>query len=540
MNEYSCKILKPFVELFESSGEDLRMIFDDVSFERSHIENQKLWVRWEEVVTIFNAILEQLGSRERFFTEITEKYGVTDNYGFMKALARLIQNPKNFYLKPGVNFIPKYIPVFEIDSEELEDGRIHVMTRLLDGFIGSELYFEVMGVAFSTLPKMIGLPPAEVEYEHSDRHVECFVRCPQSHTLGAKMKLAFATLMNQGAIFDHLGRDGAAMNQQHRELKRLGQELQLLLDQAQNAMLLIEGPSIRYANERAKHFFNLPERLAGNVADLLSESGQSHFTTWLASPEAHQTSCMVSVTNSGSTRKAIAIAQKGLRYDNRPVMVVTLREVTRELELERKLLEAQQDQRNEIAREMHDDLGQQLTAVSLVLASIPEEAVDETVRDQLSTARHTLASSQQSCKSIAMGLSSAAMNPAGLAEGLERMVTSFRLPTDHVVFETDFDVRKDHDVADPFVLEQIYRIAQEAVTNACRHAEASRILIRLEGTEHLKLEISDDGIGYDPRSVRSEGRQGLGLINMERRAYAADLHLTVETSPGNGCRILLS
>ncbi len=85
----------------------------------------------------------------------------------------------------------------------------------------------------------------------------------------------------------------------------------------------------------------------------------------------------------------------------------------------------------------------------------------------------------------------------------------------------------------------MYRIAQEAVTNALRHASASCIFIQLQAKDTLRLEIADDGIGYDPTAVRSEGRQGLGLINMERRAHAADLHLTVETSSGNGCRILL-
>ncbi len=440
MNEYCCKVLKPLVDMFEVTGLNMSPAFEQVSFDRDYLKNQKHWVSWEEGHRLIVGMREQFPSDEAFFQLVKDHYGVTSNYWFMRALAKLVMNPRDFYLKPGILYTAKYIPVLEVDSEELEDGRIRVFTGLVDGFEGSELFFELCAYAYAALPKLIGLPPSEVEFECTDQQVVCWMTPPKSQTFISRIKLAVMSLTGQQAIFEHIERDAEAMTQQHRKLKRLGRELQLLLDQAQNAMILVKNERIHYANDRAQDFFNIQDGVQGSLQDLIGESDWERVQAWLSDPAVRHTPCRISVTHSGFTRKAVAVTQEGLLFEDEPVIVLTLREVTREHELERKLLQSQQDQRNEIARELHDDLGQQLTAVSMILESLPAEEIGPAAQEQFRLVKETVESSHHTCKSIAMGLSSVTMTPASLAAELERMISTFRSSSTDVSFETRFDV----------------------------------------------------------------------------------------------------
>jgi signal transduction histidine kinase len=84
--------------------------------------------------------------------------------------------------------------------------------------------------------------------------------------------------------------------------------------------------------------------------------------------------------------------------------------------------------------------------------------------------------------------------------------------------------------------EGLYRIAQEALNNTLKHAHAKNVQISLlQGHKTLTMEISDDGIGFDPAAARREGC--LGMISMQQRARSHGWQLTVDSSPGKGTRI---
>ena len=84
--------------------------------------------------------------------------------------------------------------------------------------------------------------------------------------------------------------------------------------------------------------------------------------------------------------------------------------------------------------------------------------------------------------------------------------------------------------------EGLFQIAREALNNTIKHANASKILLSVQkGSDKVSMEISDDGIGFDPKTAHQEGR--LGLVSMKERAQSHGWVLLIESSPGNGTKI---
>ena len=201
--------------------------------------------------------------------------------------------------------------------------------------------------------------------------------------------------------------------------------------------------------------------------------------------------------------------------------------------LEQAAREAADDARTRIAHELHDQVTQTLFSVNLIAASLPRLWRDDP--DQAARSTHEL-------KRLTRG-------------AMAEMRTLLRELRPHTIVETDLDTLLsqlveglatrydlDSDVSTRLngrlsrdVHVSLYRIAQEAVTNIAKHADASRVEVLLEGDrEHIVLRIRDDGRGFDPEAAVN-GSMGIGI--MRERASTIGAQLTVETGTGSGTSI---
>jgi two-component system, NarL family, sensor histidine kinase UhpB len=185
-------------------------------------------------------------------------------------------------------------------------------------------------------------------------------------------------------------------------------------------------------------------------------------------------------------------------------------------------LAAQENERRRIARELHDEVGQALTAGMLRL---DRADVDE--------AREGLRAALQEVREIARRLRPEALDDLGLRNALRGLVASVARDAGlDVVPEIDADLP-------PLTPEQelvIYRVAQEALTNALRHADASalRFVLRAEGGG-VVLSVEDDGRGFDPLRVTTVS----GIRGMRERALLVRARLEVDSAPGCGTTVRL-
>lgn len=202
--------------------------------------------------------------------------------------------------------------------------------------------------------------------------------------------------------------------------------------------------------------------------------------------------------------------------------------------LSRRLVTAQENERKSLSRELHDEIGQSLTALKLELAKCERLARSEqsAAIDHLKATREIADQALRATRSISLGLRPPMLDDLGLAAALNWFTREFSTRSNIGV-----DLEIEGEIANLPEVHRvcIYRIVQEALTNCARHAQATRVLVRLEAVgERLALLIEDNGKGF---AAQSGHKFGLGLLSMHERAAELGGTLNVESEPGHGLRI---
>lgn len=219
----------------------------------------------------------------------------------------------------------------------------------------------------------------------------------------------------------------------------------------------------------------------------------------------------------GSDRTVLAYAA-ALAGKTSPDHLVVLLDVTEQRILEQKILTAVSHEQHRIGMDLHDGLGQQLTGLSLMLAALARSVQSG---DQLSSSRELEALAMlagecvASTRAIAHGLSPIESGPGSFERGLRRLAESTQKTTSLSVTLSLIDLSQ-LDLEQP-VAGPLFRIIQEALSNAAKHAHATQVRIRVHhvaGT--LKLTVTDNGQGFYKEQVA----EGLGLSIMRYRARA--------------------
>jgi signal transduction histidine kinase len=196
------------------------------------------------------------------------------------------------------------------------------------------------------------------------------------------------------------------------------------------------------------------------------------------------------------------------------------------------------EERNRLARELHDSVSQRMFGVILT-AQAALTLLDrdpEAGREQVVRVRELAQEAADELRSVVFELRPPALEREGLATALRKHVDVLCR-----VHGRDVGLRIDGPLPSftPEAEGHVFRIAQEALSNAIRHADATTIDVRLEGADGtVTLEVVDDGAGFDPEAGRARSRS-LGLTSMEERALAVGGRLDVRSSPGQGTAVRL-
>lgn len=197
------------------------------------------------------------------------------------------------------------------------------------------------------------------------------------------------------------------------------------------------------------------------------------------------------------------------------------------------------EERARIAREMHDSLAQILGYLGLevqTLEALARQGATDQLLEQLQAARTTIKSAQADVRENILSLRTTLAGDMGLYAALQEYVDEFSV-------QTGIQAVLDHPTGDapplaPLAETQLVRIVQEALTNVRKHAGARRVEVNLRvHDEHLRLQIVDDGAGFDPAQVA--GNRHFGLHTMRERAESAGGVLVIHARPGQGTRVEL-
>lgn len=197
------------------------------------------------------------------------------------------------------------------------------------------------------------------------------------------------------------------------------------------------------------------------------------------------------------------------------------------------VLRAQEEERRRVARDLHDEVNQALTAVLLRLETLAQD-LPPGERDRVAELKQLTGRAMDELLRLARQLRPAALDDHGLAPAIEAQVRSFGERTG---VEASLDIDGDPGELDEETQTVLYRIVQEALANAARHARAGRVEVRLASSDgRAELRVRDDGHGFDPLASPNGG---LGLNGMAERARLVGGVLDLRSGRGAGTELTL-
>ncbi len=198
-------------------------------------------------------------------------------------------------------------------------------------------------------------------------------------------------------------------------------------------------------------------------------------------------------------------------------------------------------ERDRIARELHDSLAQVLGVIHLQLRALELRAKDEAtsgMADELGDIADTADEAYRDVREAILGLRETVREDDGLEGSLREYLRKYSRQTGITSSLTcDGDPRR---ALTPRTEVQLLRVVQEALTNTRKHSQAKRVFIRIDCTgQTMKLEIEDDGVGFDPSTVSRSMEGGFGLASMRERVEQVGGRIAVHTAPKEGTTIVV-
>ena len=207
--------------------------------------------------------------------------------------------------------------------------------------------------------------------------------------------------------------------------------------------------------------------------------------------------------------------------------------MARASKLQRRLMEAEESERRMIHRELHDRIGQDLATIKLnieLACSVPSAEVGK----RLKAALEVVQSAIKTSRNLMGELRPPGLDDHGLGVALKIFAETLqdRLSISVSIRDVDLELRLPH-----MIEASLFRIAQEAINNAAKYANAQTVEISfVQKLQEVHLVIADDGCGFEAMQLLETG--GYGLKIMRERAEAVEAELKVESSPGRGTRII--
>ncbi|HWB10270.1 MAG TPA: PAS domain S-box protein [Pirellulales bacterium] len=344
--------------------------------------------------------------------------------------------------------------------------------------------------------------------------------------------------MARAQLEEEVSRRTAALSEQQ-------QRLRAILDSATDAIVTIdERGTIESVNPSTQRIFGYPsaELIGRNVKLLMPaptcEEHDGYLTRYLQTGQKRimGIGCEVVAQRRDGTMFPAELAVSEVEPGK--LFTGMIRDITQRKNLEREVVEIAQLEQQRVGQELHDDCGQQLTALALLADSLVDSLSDSVPADARLARKigEGLKGVLRQVRNISRGLVRAEVEPAGLVGALAELTS--RLSETSGVRCT---LRADKGVQVKDVLEatHLYHIAQEACNNALRHSQAKNVEVRWhDEAGAVVLEIQDDGTGFVvPKEVGGaviQNQEGLGLRIMRNRAGIIGAELAIESAPPHG------
>jgi PAS domain S-box-containing protein len=309
--------------------------------------------------------------------------------------------------------------------------------------------------------------------------------------------------------------------------------------------------SINRAAERLSGY-NREEILGRHFSEFIAREhiAQARDCLFAKLAQSGETTYEVDVIAKDGRRVPVEVSSRAI-YENGVIVGVqgTARDITERKQAQdtlrmfsRLLIEAQEDERRRIARDLHDQIGQTLTAVKMNLHTIQRLCVTPETAPRIEDNIDAVDEALRLVRDLSVDLRPPLLDDLGLATALCWYVDRYSQRVG-VATEIQIDLPNQNERFSRELETACFRIAQEALTNVVRHARATLVSLRLTRNDTvLEMEVKDDGVGFDPAALRRRAARAatLGLLGMQERAHAAGGEVEIRSTIAKGTTILFT
>lgn len=301
---------------------------------------------------------------------------------------------------------------------------------------------------------------------------------------------------------------------------------------------------ILYTNQPLRELFGMDEGLSANIADFYAEQGERERLIERLRTEGSFGNTEVQFRRPDGTRLWAMATARVATYDDSPAIYVGLNDITGRKQMEQELVESREqqrelsaymeaireDERKRIAMEIHDELGQLLTALKMDVSLLKMRmAHDAEATKKADDMRQLVEGTISMVRNVASHLRPAALN-FGIVSALEWLVDEFNRRN---AIACELRIQGGEPTLSDAHATALFRIAQASLTNVARHAAATHVEVTLVSTAaRLVLHVRDDGCGFDQQVARRN--YSYGLLGMNERARLIGGSLSIDSSPGAG------
>jgi signal transduction histidine kinase len=301
--------------------------------------------------------------------------------------------------------------------------------------------------------------------------------------------------------------------------------------------------SIIFTNESGGKILSALNKASARVNDVISIPDTLSFAKIIENGEVHHFTQQIDSQFFDITVKGIPETNFGQIYCND----ITLRRKSEEAlkksksrlrELSVHIQKVQEEEKQKIARELHDNFGQILTSVKMDLERLKENGLNNEAQNNFSSIENKLEEARREIREISYRLRPRVLDDFGLSPALKMLCEDVSTRCGiKGVFQSNYLNGR----LLPEVESNIYRIVQEALNNMAKHSQASEFNVQLiKHEDKVILTIDDDGIGFAAAGKNNgNSKSGMGMINMSERALSFNGKLDIYSSPGNGTEIIL-
>ncbi len=354
---------------------------------------------------------------------------------------------------------------------------------------------------------------------------------------------------------EHLRATASELADARVELDETRRRHRLVLENTNAGLLMVQQGRVAYCNSRFEELLGYARgELAGKPVDALFPPGCSAAQTACCidgEPVAlHERVCQV--TRKDGTSIWLRRAEAGMLTGNDFIQFITVINVTDQIlaeramqisgrtlqRLSRSLISSQEDERKRIAGDLHDGLGQSLSAVKLMLQNTVSDfggRMDECLEERLRACVDKTQEMVDEVRRLSMALRPAIIDSGGVLFGLTRLCHELKDTLRGLKVHWSADV-EEREIDDALKI-HVFRIVQEALNNVIKHAGAKNVWVQVDRCgAAIRLVIRDDGVGFAPETLEAQGR-GLGLSSIRQRVGLYNGQLSIDSRPGEGTTI---